>query len=98
MHFLHRLSAILFSILGLTFALAYILFRNEIAGAWPLWWLQVADLPLLLTGLTYGSISIERSLQQPSASSRLLPYTIFVPAGLLFLLFATLNFWPLLHS
>ncbi|MBI2117984.1 hypothetical protein HYT95_03735 [Candidatus Peregrinibacteria bacterium] len=95
---LHRLSAILFSVFGLTFAIAYVLFRNEIAGAWPLWWLQVADPPLLLTGLTYGSTSIEQSLQQPSAPSRLLSSIIFIPAGLLFLLFATLNFWPLLYS
>ncbi len=96
MHVLHRLSAILFSVLGLTFACTYILFRNEIAGAWPLWWLQVADLPLLLTGLTYGSISIERSLEQPSHPSRILPYAIFIPAGLLFLFFAIVNFWPAL--
>lgn len=96
MHTLHRLSAILFSLLGLTFALAYVLFRNEIAGAWPLWWIQVADLPLLLTGLTYGSMSIERSLQHPSAPSSLLQYVVFFPAGLLFLFFATLNFWPVL--
>lgn len=98
MRFLRPLSAILFSLLGLTFALAYVLFRNEIAGPWPLWWLQVADLPLLLSGLTYGSISIEQSLQQPSAPSRLLPYVIFVLAGLLFLFFATLNFWPAFSS
>lgn len=98
MHVLHRLSAILFSVLGLTFALAYVLFRNEIAGVWPLWWLQVADLPLLLTGLTYGSMSIERSLRQPSAPSRLLSYIIFIPAGLLFLFFAFLNFWPAFSS
>jgi len=96
MYLLHRLSAILFSVLGLTFALAYVLFRNEIAGSWPLWWLQVADLPLLLTGLTYGSISIERSLWSPSSPSTVLPFIIFIPTGLLFLLFATMNFWPLL--
>ena len=94
MHGLHRLSAILFFLLGLTFVLAYVLFRNEIAGAWPLWWLQVADLPLLLAGLTYGSISIERSLEQPTPS-RLLPYVIFIPALLLFLFFALLNFLPI---
>ncbi|MBI2117839.1 hypothetical protein HYT95_02970 [Candidatus Peregrinibacteria bacterium] len=95
---LHRLSAILFSLLGLTFALAYVLFRDEIAGAWPLWWLQIADLPLLLTGLTYGSTSIEQSLRQPSTPSPFLPYIIFIPTGLLFLLFAILNFWPLLRN
>lgn len=98
MHVLHRLSAVLFFVLGLTFALAYILFRNGIAGAWPLWWLQVADLPLLLAGLVYGSISIERSLQRPSAPSRALPSVIFVPAFLLFMFFVFLNFWPILQS
>ncbi len=98
MHVLHRISAVLFFVLGLTFALAYMLFRNEIAGTWPLWWLQVGDLPLLLAGLTYGGISIERSLQRPSAPSRLLSSVIFLPAGFLFLFFAILNFWPLLHS
>lgn len=98
MRILHCLSAALFSILGLTFALAYVLFRNEIAGAWPLWWLQVADLPLLLAGLVYGSISVERSLQHPSAPSTTLPFVIFVPAFLLFMVFAFLNFWPVLQS
>ena len=98
MYLRHRSSAILFSILGLTFALAYVLFRNEIAGSWQLWWLQVTDLPLLRTGLTYGSTSIERSLQRPSDPSRLLSSAIFLPAGLLFLFFATLNFWPLLSK
>ncbi|OGJ56871.1 hypothetical protein A3H22_02640 [Candidatus Peribacteria bacterium RIFCSPLOWO2_12_FULL_55_15] len=96
MRFLHRLSAILFSIFGLTFALAYVLFRNEIAGVWPLWWLQVADLPLLLTGLIYGSISIERSLQQPSNHSRLISLIVFFLAFLLFAFFTFFNFWPLL--
>lgn len=98
MQVLHRFSAILFSLLGLTFAIAYVLFRNEIAGTWPLWWLQIADLPLLLTGLTYGSSSIERSLQRPSAASSLLPYVIFVPTAFLFLFFTFLNFWPALQS
>ena len=97
MGFFHRYSAIVFFVLGLTFACAYVLFRNEIGAAWPLWWLQVADLPLLLAGLTYGGISIERSLRSPSSPSRLLPYVIFIPIGLLFLSFTALNFWPLLR-
>lgn len=98
MECLRRLSAVLFAALGLTFALAYVLFRNEIAGGWPLWWLQVADLPLLLAGLVYGSVSCERSLQKPSASSAILRYVIFVPAFLLFAFLAFLNFWPVLQS
>lgn len=98
MLFLHRLSAILFSVLGLTFACAYVLLHNEIGGPWPIWWLQVADLPLLLTGLTYGSISIERSLRRPSSPSRLLSFIIFLPAALLFLFFTTMNFWPAFPS
>lgn len=98
MRVLHRLSAVLFSILGLTFALAYVLFRNEVAGAWPMWWFQVADLQLLLAGLVYGSISVERSLQRPSAPSSTLPSVIFVSAFLLFMFFVFLNFWPILQS
>lgn len=98
MECLRRLSAVFFAALGLTFALAYVFFRNEIAGAWPLWWLQVADLPLLLAGLVYGSFSCERSLQRPSAPSAVLRCAIFIPAFLLFAFLAFLNFWPALHS
>lgn len=98
MECLRRLSAVLFAVLGLTFALAYVLLRNEIADGWPLWWLQVADLPLLLAGLVYGGTSCERSLQRPSAPSAVLRYAIVIPAFLLFAFLAFLNFWPALQS
>lgn len=98
MESLRRLSAVLFAALGLTFALAYVLFRNDVAGGWPLWWLQVADLPLLCTGIVYGSASCERSLQRPSAPSAVLRYAMVIPAFLLCAFLVFLNFWPALQS
>lgn len=97
MLFPHRLSATLFFSLGYTVFLAYVLLRNDIGGGWPAWYLQIIDLPLLLTGLAYGSLSILRSLQSTTNLSTALPYAIFVPTGLLFLLFVALNFWPALQ-
>lgn len=96
MLFLHRLSATLFFSLGCTVFLAYVLLRNDVGNGWPAWYLHIIDLPLLLTGLAYGSLSILRSLQSTTKPSAALTYAIFVPTGLLFLLFVTLNFWPAL--
>ncbi|PIP65547.1 hypothetical protein COU77_03340 [Candidatus Peregrinibacteria bacterium CG10_big_fil_rev_8_21_14_0_10_49_16] len=94
--FLQKLSAILFYLLGLTVFGAYLLLRKELYAPWPLWWLTITDLPLLLTGLLYGSTSLYLSLQSASKPSLSLVFFIFVPALLLFVLFTVLNFWPIL--
>jgi hypothetical protein len=90
---LHSLSAVLFYLLGLSFFGAYILLRNKIGGAWPGWWLQVADLPILIAGATYGGMSMYRSLASEHRPSRALAVTIALPLIALLLFLALLNFW-----
>ena len=91
--FLHTLSAICFYVLGSSFFLAYILARNDVAQGTALRWLQIGDMPLLLSGLLYGGLSIHRSLQDKAGNtSRLLILAIAFPAVVLFLVLATMNF------
>ena len=92
--FLHRLSAILFYVLGSSFFLAYIFLRNSILGVWPAVWLQVADLPLIFVGLFYGGLSLYRSIERPESPSRALPWVIGVPLIVTFITLAVCNFWP----
>lgn len=90
--YLHTLSAALFYVLGASFFLAYILLHNNIQPELSGSWLQAGDLPLLLSGLLYGGISVYRSIQEDNSSSRTLMFAIGIPVGVLFLLFLVLNF------
>ena len=91
--YLNTLSTILFYTLGSSFFLAYILMRNEIADPWPLWWLEIADMPLLLIALLYGGLSLYLSLQPEIGGSKAFGTIVALPLSLLFLLFLFLNFW-----
>lgn len=92
---LHKISAVLFYVLGITFFGAYLLLRNEIAGGWPSWWMAVADLPLAIVCMLYGGTSLYLSLRkdQPSKS---LAIAIGVPLFALFVFIVILNFWTVL--
>lgn len=91
--FWRRLSAACFYILGGSFFLAYVFFRNGMQGTWPAWWMQVADLPFLLAALLYGGLSLYLSLQSPNRPSRALGYVVAIPLILFFLTLVVLNFW-----
>lgn len=91
--FLHRLSALSFAVLAGSFFLAYVLLRQESLGPWPAWWMQVADLPLLLCATMYAGSSLVRSLQHPTRRSAVLPSIVGIPLAALFSLFVILNFW-----
>lgn len=96
LRYLSNLSAVLFYLIGSTFFLCYILVRNDLGGAWPQVWMQIGDLPLLLTGLLYGSLSVYQSIRGSEKNiSRTLAMTIGLPAAIIFLLFLVLNFWPI---
>lgn len=90
---LHQLSAFFFFLLGATFFLAFVFFKRSFFGVWPAWWLQVADLPLALTALLYGGISLYESLRGGKHSKQLaigigLPFIVF------FIVILLMNFWP----
>ena len=93
LRYLHTLSAVLFYLLAGSFFLAYVLLRNALGGFWPLFWLQTADLPLLLSGLLYGGSSVYLSLQPEKNLSKSVALTIGIPLAVIFLLSLVLNFW-----
>ncbi len=90
--FLHTLSAILFYILGTSFFLAIVLRQNAIAGTAPQVWMDIADLPLLLTGLLYGGVSLYRSVRNDEHVSHALIVGLALPLGILFSLLLITNF------
>lgn len=89
--YLHTLSAILFYVLGLSFFGAYILFHNGIATQASAAWLKSGDLPLLVSGLLYGGLSVYESVRKDSSSQTVL-LGISIPLGILFILLLVLNF------
>ncbi len=87
LRYLHLLSAVLFYILGASFFTAYVLVQNRISGSLPLAWLSYGILPLLLSGMLYGGLSIYRSLQGEKGTSKILLFTIGLPLFLVFVKF-----------
>lgn len=92
--FLHTLSAILFTLLGLT------LFGVEVAWKQGLWmpWSQVLlttiPLPLVAIGLLYGCLSIALSARE-GGSRAVVGTVVGVTSIALFAAFALLRLWPL---
>ena len=87
---LHRLSALCFYLLGLSFLVGWVMVRNNL---WPVGaavWLQVADLPLFFSAVLYGGTSLYRSIPNPMKS---LPWMIAVPLGVFFTAVLVMNFW-----
>ncbi|HLD32995.1 MAG TPA: hypothetical protein VJB10_05410 [Candidatus Peribacteraceae bacterium] len=93
---LHRLAAVLFYTLGLSFFGAYLLNANELYAPWPQWWLSIADLPLILCGLLYGGSSLYLSVTIPQKKSPILALVIIIPLLALFTFLFLLNYWELL--
>ena len=90
-HYLHRLSALLFYALGLSFFAAYILWRNAIGEDGAMAWLTSMDMPLLLCGLLYGGLSVYLSIESDTPS-KTAAWIIGVPLACLFLLSLFFNF------
>lgn len=93
---LHRLTAVLFYVLGCSFFGAYLLFTNALFAPWPQWWLSIADLPLILCGLLYGGSSLYLSVTIPKKKSPVLALVIIIPLAALFTFLFLLNFWEVL--
>jgi len=90
---LYKISATLFYILGTSFFIAYILYANLILGLWPSWWMQVADLPLILSAILYGGLSLYLSISKTEKPSTVAAVIIGVPLTALFIFLLLLNFW-----
>lgn len=94
--YLHRLTAILFYLVGGTFFLAYMLLYNGIGGTMGYWWMTIADLPLALVAILYGGSSLYLSVKPKNSESVPLKLVIFLPLLLIFVTLIGLNFWPLI--
>ncbi len=92
LRFLHSLSAWLFYPLAGSFFVAYLLLRHQLWGEFPLWWLSIMDLPLLLAGVLYGVSSVTISVTDPDNPSKGLLWGTFLPAVILLLAVLLLNF------
>ena len=95
MIYLHRLSAILFYLLGGSFFLAYLIQFNNLSPIGS-WWLYVADLPLALVGMLYGGLSLYLSVKPRDKQSPVLFAVIGVPLIVIFSTLLVMNFWVLL--
>ncbi|HAI98165.1 TPA: hypothetical protein DCL30_01310 [Candidatus Peribacteria bacterium] len=93
---LHRFSAVLFYLLGISFFAAYLLMHNGIVPLEAAWWLQRADLPLLGSALLYGGVSFYLSVRPRGAPSRVLALLITLFLLGLFAFLVLLNFWEAL--
>lgn len=65
--------------------------RNGFAEGAMLGWLRAADMPLLLTGLVYGGMSVHDGIRGES-SSMMQMLGILLPLVIIFLLLIGLNF------
>lgn len=94
-HYLQKLTGILFYTLGTTFFLAYIVMFQDLSP-YGQWWLNVADLPLILVGLLYGGTSLYLSVKPKNSESKSLFITIGIPLCAIFATLMVMNFWELL--
>jgi hypothetical protein len=90
--YLNRLSALLFYLLGTSFFLAYLLHENEVGGGWPLWFINIADLPLAVVAMLYGGLSLYRSVTRPNKVSWVTMVIIGIPLIVVFGLLVMLNY------
>lgn len=96
--FLRNFSAWLFYSLGISFFVAYLLHQNEIGVPWPKFWLSVADLPMILSGMLYGGSSLYLSVKKPNEPSPVIAWVIGLVLLALFVFLASLNFYEVLEG
>jgi heme/copper-type cytochrome/quinol oxidase subunit 3 len=89
---LRSIAAFVFYLVGSTFFLAYALTRSGVGGEWPVLWMQIADLPLLLAGIVYGVGSLALSFGHSTRASRIATWVVGIPLGIAFLIFCYLAF------
>ncbi|MEK7591744.1 MAG: hypothetical protein AAB489_06125 [Patescibacteria group bacterium] len=94
LRFLHQLTGFSFYVLGALYFLGYLLLRNDIHPGPIAVLMQVMDLPLIVSALLYGGMSLYLSVRKPESTSRALPWIIALPLIVLFSTLMVMNFWP----
>jgi len=95
LHFLHKLSAILFTLLGLALFGVEVLWRQNVWMPWSQVLLTTIPTPLIATGLLYGGLSIVLSARDGHRNRTIVGSVIGVICIILFTIFAVLRLWPL---
>jgi hypothetical protein len=95
LRFLHQLSAVLFTLLGLALFGAEVLWKHAIWMPWSQVLLTTIPTPLLAIGLLYGCLSIALSAREGNKSRAVVGTIVGIIAIALFAAFAVLRIWPL---
>jgi len=91
MEALQRASSMIFYTLGALTIVGIVLYQREILVRPLSIFLNIIDLPLLFSGMLFGGSTLVSSLSRDHVSP-VLTAVVFVPLGILFLLFAFFNF------
>ncbi len=94
-HFLHKLSAVLFTILGLLLFGMEVLWRQGLWMPWSQVLLTTIPTPLLAVGLLYGGLSIVLSAREGDHRRAVIGTVIGLACLTVFAAFAMLRLWPL---
>lgn len=95
LRFLHTLSAVLFTLLGLTLFGVEILWRQGFWMPWSQVLLTTIPTPLIAIGLLYGTCSIILSARDGSTVRTVIGTIIGAVSIVIFIAFALLRIWPL---
>ena len=89
---LHSVAAVAFFLLAGSFFVAALCLQNAVEPLLAAWWMQVADLPLLVSALVYGGSALYFGLKKPGSSPGVLGWILLLLLAAVFIFFAVLNF------
>lgn len=92
--FLHSLSAVLFTLLGLALFCAEVCWRQGVLMPWSQVFLMTIPTPLIAIGLLYGCLSIVLSAKE-GRGRPVVGIIVGLASIALFAVFAALRVWPL---
>lgn len=95
LHFLHKLSAVLFTLLGTALFVMEVLWRQNVLMPWSQVALTTIPTPLLAVGLLYGGLSIVVSVRERQSRAAVVGVIVGLLCLVLFVAFSLLRLWPL---
>lgn len=94
LHFLHKLSAVLFTLLGLALFCVEVLWKQGLWMPWSRVLLTTIPMPLIAIGLLYGGLSVALSAKD-DGNRTVVGSIVGILCIALFAAFALLRLWPL---
>ena len=95
LRFLHSLSAVLFTLLGVALFAVEVAWKQNVWMPWSQVLLTTIPTPLIAIGLLYGCLSIVLSAQEGHGRRAVVGTVVGVVCLALFAAFAMLRLWPL---